>query len=400
MPHQDEQYLDALDRALEGDPIATTLDRGIAETIERLRVMSNVRASLPPRPVNREVKSNVGRPAMAIIDDPMNTSRPYPRWSLVSAASLIVVISLLAVFLSQGRGNDSQQPELAASHSVTSPSLSCVEADRNKPFPSEYLAGSVIAGTRVKRAATYAPMYDLDVLGMSSLPRGGDVPAAEQAAIREAITERVECRNAGKLGWDEVIERLILSEYAAGGMFIYGGEPLRLDLQASTPLIYVPNVLDFRALAPGLIGVSLQVDVAGYGVGEFDVFRQIAGEWTLIDSVYTGLDGWVDTTSPANIPAEQEIQLWDDHVTPRVVFVRADTNVTIRVTNRGGMTHSLTIDSLGEVQRLQPGESTIIEFIAKPGQYEITLLGPDSDQPIVIRMLVALPQDFPATPVS
>ncbi len=397
MPHPDERYLDALDRVLDGDEADDGLDPATRETIQQLRLLAR---SASPQPVRLAPVGSGLVARAAIMDDPRSTARSYPRWSLASAAAIMLVIALLAAFLSGGWNSRSRTSEMAASQTFVEPPENCVEADRNKPYPSSYEAGSAIPGPRLRRATTSVPMYNIDVMKMSQLPEGGEVSRDEIIALTAAITERVACRNAGALGWTNLTDEVALSGLSTGGSSFFPNEPVRLDYRRYIPSTYVPNALDYRALAPGLVGVSLQVDIAGYGTGEFDVFKESNGVWTLVDSVYTGTDAWVDGLSPANIPVEREILLLDDRISPNTTFLRADTEVTIRVTNRGGQTRALSIGPFGNTGNLSPGESTYITFVAHAGQYDIALTDPETNTPIVFRILIVKPQESIATPVS
>ncbi len=95
-----------------------------------------------------------------------------------------------------------------------------------------------------------------------------------------------------------------------------------------------------------------------------------------------------------------EILLLDDRISPNTTFLRADTEVTIRVTNRGGQTRALSIGPFGNTGNLSPGESTYITFVAHAGQYDIALTDPETNTPIVFRILIVKPQESIATPVS
>jgi hypothetical protein len=291
-------------------------------------------------------------------------------------------------------GGDAANDKVAGVAAVASPSTdpnSCIQDPRNQPYPPTYEAGSVITAERYRRTISVQPV-NVDVVKRSELPTGNQAGQGIYDQVFRAISERMACRNAGAFNWND----FVMTE---------PGNPLPpFALAMSTPgnlpgtiaplgIADVPAVLRMDDLGAGNIGVMFSDNFFGNWFGQYDVYRQVNGQWSLVDSVFYSADDLIDSTGPAQIPVHSEMVMWDIYLTPNILFLQSNETVSVTVRNLASESYILRIPELDVWVYMESGNTADLELEADPGTYQIEMVQPGVTDPVCYRQLRLAPQE-------
>jgi hypothetical protein len=398
MRHHDERYLDAIDRALDGE-VVDGIEAGTHQTIDRLRVLATVN-------VERIAWRNGMRttPWMSAAGATRGTRRSTrirePRFSLVASFAIVLAIVFLASFVIVRSDNSHENhPNIAAVSSPSALSMQCDIDERNEPYPSTYVAGSVITAERYRRSPwTTGELFNIDVVDQSALPQGEQVNESTYNGVFEAIVARMACRNAGLSPWNDYV--LLDPANTWPEIPIVPNVPELPGTLAWFGEREVPNVLQMDDLGDGNVGVMFAGDFFDYQIGQYDVYRQIDGVWSLVDSAFYADDGTIDNMGFADIPTTGQYVMWDIYLSPNVVYMAANQPGTLTIVNSASESYIFRIPELDVWLYLESGDSTTVEINAQPGAYAVEMLQPGVTTPKSSRQLRLMPPERPATPVS
>jgi hypothetical protein len=401
MPRQDNRYLDAIDRALDGEGAIDELDSATRTSVNKLRSMAS---ATPMSSGWRTAMETSQTPGIVFIPEdsyrtPRLARRANARTSFAaSAAILLAIVVIAAVVIAGGNSPNGNVAGVAAVASPSTDPSSCIQEPRNQPYPPTYDAGSVITAERYRRTASVAPV-NIDVVKQSELPTGDQVDDVTYNQVFQAISERMACRNAGAFNWND----LVLAESAnpappfvmAKG--VEGSLPGTIAWRGASP---VPSILRMDDLGDGNIGVMFSTNFFDHWLGQYDVYRAINGQWALVDTTFYNPDSLVDSTGPADIPVHGEMVMWDIYLTPNILFLQSNETVRITVRNLASESYILRIPELDVWVYVESGATADVELKADPGVYQIEMVQPGVTDPVCYRQLRLAPQEHPAIPVS
>jgi hypothetical protein len=399
MQHHDERYLDAIDRALDSEASEGVIERGTLQAIDRLRVLAAVGT---PRQ-DWEFQMDANRALSATSPEPRTrrfSLSTEPRRSLAASVSIVIAIVLLASFvIISGNGRDENSPLIAVESSPSALTLECIQDSRNEPFPPTLVSGSVITAQRHRGAAWVARQpVNIDVVKQSELPQGTVVDHATYAAVFDAVAKRMACRNAGFANWNDFV--MMDPGNAWPKSLVIPSTPTLPGTLAWFGAREVPNILRMDDLGDGNVGVMLQTDFFDYQLSQYDVYRQIDGNWSLVDSALYAADGAVDSMGVAEVPTSGQFTIWDIYLAPNIVYLQANHPDTIEVINNASESYILSIPELDVWIYLESGDTQEIDIDADPGVYAVEMLQPGVTTPKSTRQLRVVSEESAATPVS
>jgi hypothetical protein len=402
MQHHDERYVDAIDRALDGEASGGVIESGMQRAIDRLRILAATSSTnFDWRPDMEASRTLTARVAREDVFAPQRASlSSASRRSLAASLSIILAIVILAsLIISSDDDGGESKTGIAAVSSPSALSMDCVDDVRNEPFPPSFVPGSVITAARYRRAAwTASQSMNIDLVKQSQLPQGTQVDQQTYNDVLRAVTERMACRNAGLSPWNDYVMMDPANTWP--NVPIISSTPTLPGTLAWFGKSEVPGILRMDDLGDGNIGVMFASDFFDYRVGQYDVYRQIGSNWVLVDSSFYAADETVDNLGVAEVPTTGQFVMWNIYLSPNVVYMQSDQPSTLTVINNASESYIFRIPELDVWVYLESGHSETVTIDAGPGTYPVEMVQPGTTTPKSTRQLRLTPQEPAATPVS
>lgn len=361
MQPQDERYLDAIDRAIDGTSVGSSIPGKTLETIAQLRAMAGrVELTNGKAAIGRSQSVAAKKRAYRWQFESVRTSRRLP--ALVTAALAILLVAVLA---RDWKDEDGSLPSLAVSSWATPqfPQSGCATGQSGAPYPTLLgLPGQPLRTKSYWIPAPAVPDVAVQVMKRSDLEIKGDAVQHETYIDVLAIVQaRIDCMRAGGADWKD----------AQIGSVLDASTQESAELVLRTASI---SILSMREIDEQLIAVLLSTDLYGAGLLEYDLFYVENGGARLIDFTLVGDDAIIDNALEQPIPAAASIEL--PHLLSSQITLAADSTVSLRITNSSEMALVFRATALDLWDYLEPGESTTLSFSGPPGAYVIELVVP------------------------